>query len=331
MVERYLRRTKRGHRMGEKNHRVTERYEPFRSADTALGRTLIAYSVPVRTDKMKIFISWSGSRERVVAEALKKALIATCAGRVEVFVSSADIAKGDRGLSVIDARLKDSDYGIIVLSSTNQGAQWINYEGGALAKTLDTRVATLLMDMVTSDVEGPLQNFQATRFCDEADVHRMFREIALAADPDMPEESIGVLFSNHWPTLQRSWQTGPSESAVPRRSNEDMLAELINRVRDLDARVGSRATQISRRVFRQPPAADAIKLLRAATSGSVTLNRVEVTRSGINVELREVEPTDAAGVRRAFMAIRDAFPEGDPLITYQPLLPLDPLDPPVTF
>jgi len=277
---------------------------------------------------MKVFISWSGSRERRVAEALKKALIGTCAGRVEVFVSSADILKGDRGTSVIDAQLRDSDYGIVVLSSSNQAARWINYEGGALAKTLDTRVATLLMDIITSDVEGPLQTFQATTFTDESDVHRMFREIAQAADPDMPEDSIAVLFSNHWPDLQKSWQPEAVDSGAPRRSTEDMLAELVDRVRDLDARVGPISANAPRRVFRQPPAADALKLVRAATGGSIVVNRVEVTRSGTGVDLREVEETDPAGVRRAFLAVRDAFPDDEPTITYQPLLALDPLDPP---
>lgn len=184
---------------------------------------------------MKVFISWSGSAERVVAEALRTAVSLVSAGRASGFVSSQDIPKGDRGASVIDASLVSTDYGIVILSANNQHRPWINYEGGALAKTLDHPVATILLDLLPSDVEGPLQPFQSTAFANEGDMRSLMRQIAKAADPSISDEVIDVLFDSTWPDLSRAWNPSVlSGKDVPRRTDSDMLAEIVDRVRRLE-------------------------------------------------------------------------------------------------
>lgn len=168
---------------------------------------------------------------------MRDALNTVCAGQAQVFVSSADIAKGDRGISVIEAELSKTDYGIVILSAANHERPWINYEGGALANTLGTAVATVLLDIDTSDITGPLGLFQATHFSDESDMRRLFTEIAQAASPSMPVDSVDGLFTMTWSKLQSSWTPSVGLEKEPIRPAPEMLAEIVNRVRNIETQL----------------------------------------------------------------------------------------------
>jgi hypothetical protein len=82
---------------------------------------------------MKVFISWSGARSRIVAEALRSWL-PDIINAVEPFVSELDIDRGAVGTEVIARQLRDSAFGIVCLTRDNQTRPWINYEAGALSK-----------------------------------------------------------------------------------------------------------------------------------------------------------------------------------------------------
>ncbi|SBN64711.1 TIR domain-containing protein [Curtobacterium sp. 9128] len=187
----------------------------------------------VRT--VKVFISWSGEAERRVAEALRSAITTVCAGRAQPFVSSQDIPKGERGVPFIDAQLASNDYGIVVLSAANHTKPWINYEGGAMASTLDNPVATVLLDLSLADFDGPLRPRQATKFTDRQDMRDLFIQIAAAADPGMPVSATEILFDSAWPTLQASWTPDSNAPHQPLRTSADMLAEVVDRVRNIEA------------------------------------------------------------------------------------------------
>lgn len=283
---------------------------------------------------MKVFISWSGDAEREVAEALREAVVAVCAGRAEAFVSSQDIPKGDRGLNVIDAQLKATDYGLVVLSAANQLRPWINYEGGALAKSLDNPVATVLLDLIPSDVEGPLGPLQSTQFSNEADMLRLFTEIAAAADKDLPTNNVAVMFSNVWPTIQAAW-TPPDghKPSEPRRRDSDMLAELVERVRGIEATQAAALPEGYGQSGRMPYTRGGIRAqrpellkvaLREATDDRIVLKRLEKGRPGVLViELAENEPTSESTRKRAHNAIRRLYETDSVEITLQPLLDPD--------
>ncbi|PPH24141.1 hypothetical protein C5C99_00370 [Rathayibacter sp. AY1C4] len=183
---------------------------------------------------MKVFISWSGSAEQRVAEALRDALGSVCAGEVEPFVSSQDIPLGERGIPMIEAKLSSTDYGIVVLSSGNKGRPWINYEGGALATLLNRRVAVVLMDLSRADVDTPLAPFQSARFHDRDEMLRLFTEIAQHARASFPTGTVATLFDAAWSSIQQSWI--PNQDATPKRSrsSQDMLEELVERVRSIE-------------------------------------------------------------------------------------------------
>ena len=56
------------------------------------------------------------------------------------------------------------EYGIICLTTENTSAPWINFEAGAIAKSLDSRVTALMVNIKPSDIKGPLSRYQATKF-----------------------------------------------------------------------------------------------------------------------------------------------------------------------
>src|SRR4051794_22380020 len=85
---------------------------------------------PIEDTLMKVFISWSGDKSKATAEALRMWLKLVIQS-VEPFVSSVDIAKGDRGLNVIANELAESSFGIICVTRDNNLAPWINFEAGA--------------------------------------------------------------------------------------------------------------------------------------------------------------------------------------------------------
>jgi hypothetical protein len=192
---------------------------------------------------VKIFISWSGNSERAVAEALQSTLSELCAADVEVFVSSRSISKGANGVAVIEASLDSSAFGIVLVSKKNQAAAWLNYEAGWLASTLDRPVATICLDLRPSDITSPLAPRQATQFSDPADMETLLREIVRAANPSMSDRTFATLLASVWPTIRDSWEPrhGDAETADP-RSERDMLAELVERVRAIEAQQLADAT-----------------------------------------------------------------------------------------
>lgn len=68
---------------------------------------------------MKIFISWSGERSKMIANALKSWL-EKFFQTIEVFMSESDIEPGTRWAFRLNDELQISNYGIICLTPENQ-------------------------------------------------------------------------------------------------------------------------------------------------------------------------------------------------------------------
>jgi hypothetical protein len=190
---------------------------------------------------MKVFISWSGARSRIVAEALRSWL-PDIINAVEPFVSELDIDKGAVGTEVIGRQLKDSAFGIVCLTRDNQTRPWINYEAGALSKTVgddDARVATVLIDIDgPAGVTGPLSAFQATQLHHREAIKQLVASIAKTAGDGRSREKLDRLVDRLWDSLasqvtQEILDASGEASAVPTRQPEDMFAEILTLVRQL--------------------------------------------------------------------------------------------------
>jgi hypothetical protein len=184
---------------------------------------------------MKLFISWSGTRSRAIAEALCNWIpdvIQAC----EPWISSKDIDPGARWSSDLAKELELTKFGIICLTSENLKSRWIHFEAGALSKILDdkTRVCPYLLELEPTDIDGPLVQFQAIR-ANEDDTLKLIYAINKAmGDEALSGERLNRAFIRNWPGLKSELKAiSESDSAdkEPKRSDRDLIEEILRTVR----------------------------------------------------------------------------------------------------
>lgn len=164
---------------------------------------------------MKVFISWSGSTSHKVAVVLRDWLPSVIQS-IEPYVSSEDIDKGARWSTDIAGELHASTYGLVCLTTDNIKAPWINFEAGALGKSIDkSRVSPFLFRLKRSEVEGPILQFQSTIF-EKVDVLKLLKSINSACGQDALEEiRLEKAFDVWWPDLEKQL------NAIPELPSED--------------------------------------------------------------------------------------------------------------
>jgi TIR domain len=112
---------------------------------------------------MKVFVSWSGERSRLLAQALHSWLPLVL-HYVKPWLSDADVSAGDRWATVVAKELETSNFGIICVTPENLNSPWVLFEAGALAKAMQgAKVIPLLFNLEFSDISGPLAQFQAKK------------------------------------------------------------------------------------------------------------------------------------------------------------------------
>lgn len=150
---------------------------------------------------MRIFIAWSGSSSKKVAAVLRDWL-PTVVPAAEPWISSEDIEKGTRWSSELAKQLEQTSYGILCVTPGNQNSPWLNFEAGALSKSLDeARVSPFLLGVEFSELPSTLSQFQATLY-EKEDLLRLARTINKACAPDDIEElRLQSAFDVCWPGL----------------------------------------------------------------------------------------------------------------------------------
>lgn len=184
---------------------------------------------------MKVFISWSGELSRKTAEILNTwlpCLIQT----IEIFYSPDDIEKGENWDQRIAAELSECNYGLICLTSENVTAPWVNFEAGAIAKALDSRVATLMVNINPSEIKGPLSRFQATKL-ESQDFLHLLKDINRNSDSPINETRLSITFNGLWSNIEndlngiRESQPAPEKSS--KKANERTSSEAIEEILQL--------------------------------------------------------------------------------------------------
>ena len=111
---------------------------------------------------MKLFISWSGELSHKIALILRE-WIPTVLPTIKPWVSSEDIAKGERWSDALAKQLEKTSIGIICVDPSNVRSPWLNFEAGALSKIIDKgKIFPLLIGINPSELDGPLSQFQVT-------------------------------------------------------------------------------------------------------------------------------------------------------------------------
>src|SRR4051812_47467943 len=111
--------------------------------------------------EVPVFVSWSGDRSRMLAEALRDWLRKVMPD-VDLWVSSQDIKAGLQWGRELDGALGSRNVGILCLTRENLAAPWIMYEAGCLARSVDDdrRVIPYLLGVPRTEVTAPLSQFQ---------------------------------------------------------------------------------------------------------------------------------------------------------------------------
>jgi TIR domain len=187
---------------------------------------------------MRVFISWSGPVGERVAEAVKIWLRGVIQA-TRPFASSQGIAAGARSMAVLAKELESADFGIVCVSKSTQHSPWINFEAGALAKSLSRgMVAPLLIDLNQEDLDGPLSQFQSVDSRDRESVLRFAHAInQRLGDVALPLEELVAAFDRPWRVLEgelravrleleRGYPAGPGWDRSTRELVEECLVIL---------------------------------------------------------------------------------------------------------
>ncbi|WP_326429216.1 TIR domain-containing protein [Stutzerimonas frequens] len=150
---------------------------------------------------MKIFISWSGEVSHKVAKALRDWLPSVIQS-ITPYVSSEDIDKGARWSSDIASELDESAFGLLCVTPDNINAPWLNFEAGALGKSVDkSRVCPFLFRIKRSDVKGPILQYQST-IHDKEDIFKLMKAVnAACGEHGIEELRLEKAFDVWWPKL----------------------------------------------------------------------------------------------------------------------------------
>ncbi|MCX6925141.1 MAG: toll/interleukin-1 receptor domain-containing protein [Verrucomicrobia bacterium] len=193
---------------------------------------------------MKVFISWSGVLSREFGTVLREWLPCAIQG-VEVFMSQHDIESGTRWSMELAKQLEATSFGIMCLTPENLKSEWLLFEAGALTKHLEGRVCGLLLkNLSPTDVKPPLGQFQHREFSPDG-IKALLRDINSRTQNPLTPVQVDRVFEKWWPDLAKEYQRllsefGPAAPQVQRRSERELLEEILLKVRDLDTSAFSR-------------------------------------------------------------------------------------------
>lgn len=182
----------------------------------------------------KVFISWGGELSKKLA-----AEISNWLPRVLQFVkpyfTPDDIEKGARWESHIAEELSSSNVGIICLTKDNFERSWILFEAGALSNNLGkSNVCTILFDVDSSNMKGPLTCFQATKF-EKTDFKKLIQTINnTGGESQLDTSTLNDVFEMWWPKLEKNISeilSSNNEVSVRKRSERDILEEILGLAR----------------------------------------------------------------------------------------------------
>ena len=171
---------------------------------------------------MRLFISWSGEQSKAVASELQQWLQEVIQA-VEPWMST-DIEKGKKWIEELNSRLEESKVGILCVTRSALSSPWLHYEAGALAKTKDALVCTLLLGVDPSEVRYPLAQFQQTTV-EKDDVRRLVHSINKAVGSSggrsLPDPVLDKLFERNWDRLASALSAAMSTEDIGENTTDE--------------------------------------------------------------------------------------------------------------
>ncbi|MEL7662508.1 MAG: toll/interleukin-1 receptor domain-containing protein [Methanosarcina mazei] len=186
---------------------------------------------------MRIFISWSGERSKIVAEALRD-WIPCVIQSAKPWVSSKDIFAGEDWNKEIEEKLGELKFGIICLTPENLQAPWIHFEAGSLScKIKDkTLVCPYLVDLEPEDVAPPLSRFQLVKSNREGTLKIIESINRVTGENSLDKHFLEETFNLWWPKLEEKLSNLPSgdeeHTSKSERNEKEILIEILEIVRN---------------------------------------------------------------------------------------------------
>lgn len=189
---------------------------------------------------MHVFISWSQERSHRLAVALH-GWLPEVIQQVQPWVSSKDIDKGQRWSTELATRLEGTEEGIICITPENISEPWLNFEAGALAKSVEeSRVRPVLLGLKTADVTGPFAQFQTTSVEDPDDMLHLVRSLNHGTGPSLDDDRLVRAFERTWEyfssQVDRIREEEASGAIGVERPLDEMVVEILERVRSMERR-----------------------------------------------------------------------------------------------
>jgi TIR domain len=193
---------------------------------------------------VRIFISWSGPLSHKVALALRDWLPLVIQS-LEPYVSSEDIEKGTRWSVEMAQEVETSRYGIICVTRENVRRPWINFEAGALSRSIEktavrpfsTAVSPFLFDLQSAELEGPLTQFQYVKN-EREEISKLVSSINSKLEPaPLAVDKVERAFRKWWPELENALATIAVEGVankIPdagKKTEKEILTDLLDLVR----------------------------------------------------------------------------------------------------
>lgn len=182
---------------------------------------------------MNIFISWSGTRSKKAAKALKNWL-PTVIHVAEPWMSDDDIPAGRDALMEIDAALGQSLFGVVCITADNMDSSFMNYETRALRqKGIDVCPYIIDLSIKRRDLRPPFE-LQA-KMANEEDIEQFVLDINKALGS--PVTNIATLkrtVKSNWNKLEKELERIRNEKPPKDPEYEKMIEDFCETFMDVN-------------------------------------------------------------------------------------------------
>ena len=187
---------------------------------------------------MRIFIGWSKPRSMKLAEALSTWL-RLMNPQIMPFVSSMNIAPGEKWRNVLSEALSNADYGIFCLTDENlsQPLEWMSYEKGFLSVSADVNhpdrsipLVPLIFARSKANIPAEFRDTQSVRFNEEnmrflmRSINRTLatidEETARSQPYYLSEPGFNASFERYYPILEKNVNQALSQNADENEKQE---------------------------------------------------------------------------------------------------------------
>lgn len=134
--------------------------------------------------------------------------------------------------TVLTGELETCNFGVVCLTPENLKSLWLTFEAGALSKAVKgSRLVPYRFQLQESDVNPPLSQFQGVD-ADEAGTLKLVLNINSGLDQRLQDaERVKRAFEHWWPDLQQSLAKISCGPSGEKRSDRDLLQEILEIVR----------------------------------------------------------------------------------------------------